>query len=765
MRIKKRDGTFQAFDDKKVQRAMLAAFHEVMPDSIPNVGPLVGEVFKRISGDLPEVETVQDIVEKVLMEKYPDVAKAYILYRAKRNELRVERRKPDPLALADYIHEAKYARHDERLKRRETYEETVARVAQMHVNKFPEYESLIRDSFELVNKKLVLPSMRSMQFGGEAAEVNNARIYNCCFTHCDRIRVFQESIYLLLCGCGVGASVQWRHVDRLPPIRFIDRTRVHHFAVPDTIEGWADAIGELFQCYFVSGAYFEPCYAGIRDEGRVLRTSGGKAPGHLPLKTAIEAIRALLDKAQGRKLRPVECFDIFSFEALAVLAGGIRRSSLIMLFSPEDTEMMYSKVSGNFMPASASNPGVNAQREMANISAMFLRDKVQHHEFKRIIELSQACFGEPGFYFTDDLDYGTNPCGEIGLNPVLTVTPLSAMALGKGKVEPGNGVRIVDAMSANPMVKISGFAFCNLCEINGAICTTASTFYEACNAASLIGTLQAAYTDFPYLGPVSELIAQRDSLLGVGICGMMDNPNICFDPAVLRKGAELVRNTNIRVAGMIGIPPSQRSTCVKPGGTAPLELGGVSSGITPQHARRFFRRVTANKNEPPAIYFRKFNPHMVDVKPNGDWSLIFPCEVPETAITVKDQLALDFIEKVFTVYENWIVPGTIPGGGDSPGLTHNVSCTVTIRDNEMEDVVETIWKNRRRIAAMSFVPLIFDKMFSFMPREAISTPADEAKWNYLLANYVPVPWDEMVEDSGNVNHGISPACSGDKCEL
>lgn len=789
MRIKKRDGTTQQWDINKITKAILAAFHEVQPDSVPNITESLNRIYYLcvnkslltpvVEQDTVDIEFIQDAVETVLMRSYPEVAKAYIVYRAKRTEIREQRMTPDPMALGDYIHMAKYARHDDRLHRRETYEETVSRVCQMHLDKFPQHAEEIAKAFDFVHKKKILPSMRSMQFGGVAAEVNNARIYNCSFSHCDRIRVFQETIYLLLCGCGVGCSVQWRHVDRLPPVKFIDSTKVRHFAIPDTIEGWADAIGELFNCYYRTGDYFEPCYAGIRDEGELLRTSGGKAPGHLPLKTAIEAIRAVLDKAQGRKLRPVECFDIFSFEALAVLAGGIRRSSLIMLFSPEDTEMMYSKVPGNFQPSSKDHPGINSQREMANISAMFLRSRVTKEEFTRIIELSQLYYGEPGFYFTDDLDYGTNPCGEIGLNPILQLdlrySTEDMMKIQKWSLDPGEGCRMLNEYT----LAVSGFAFCNLCEINGAVCETPQDFYDACEQAAIIGTLQATYTQFPYLGDRSRLICERDALLGVGICGMMDNPGIFFDPLVLRAGVNLINNVNLQWSKKLGIRPSQRSTCVKPGGTAPLELGGVSSGITPQHARRFFRRVTANKNEPPAQYFRKYNPHMVEVKSNGDWSLIFPCEVPETAITVKEQLAADFIDKVFTVYENWIIPGTwaqgckvrvIEDGGVgipnySPRLTHNVSCSVTIRDGEMSEIVETIWENRHRIAAMSFVPLMLDKLFAYAPREAVSTPADEAKWNYLISNYVPVPWKKMVEDVGHVNLTMTPACSGDKCEI
>lgn len=555
---------------------------------------------------------------------------------------------------------------------------------------------------------------------------------NCSFTLIDRIRAFQEIFYLLLCGCGVGYSVQWRHVEKLPKLGIVNESDVRHFVIPDTIEGWADALGYLFQSY-LEGFYAEFSYHQIRPEGSPLKTSGGKAPGHLPLKRCIERVRRVLRNAQGRKLRPIECHDIICFIAEAVLAGGIRRSSLICLFSPEDTEMLYAKAKGQFDPVN----GINPQRVMANNSAIFLRDKVNWSDFERVLRIAAEGWGEPGFFFTNNLDYGCNPCGEIGLNPVIQ--------------------RLIEGA----IKKLTGISFCNLSEVNIAACATVEEFLLACRAAALIGTLQAAYTDFPYLGEITEEIAKQEALIGVGLTGMVDNPDLSTNTRVLRDGAQMVVKTNQEWARKLGINVAARCTTVKPSGTSSLWLGCVGSGIHPHHARRYFRRITANPLEPPAQYFKKVNPHAVEVKPDGDWALVFPVEAPSNAITVKEERAVDFLNRVFLTFENWIVPGTARPDS-SPGLTHNVSCTVTVREDELEEVQRTVWENRHRVAAMSFAPYSLDTIYPHAPREEVH---DEGRWNELISLWKPVDWSSFKEESDETNLGAVVACEGAACEI
>jgi len=735
------------------------AFCDERPDDIPNVRPIAQTAVKNVNFDtenIADIDAIQDSVEKALMEAgFHDIAKSYILYRHQRDEVRKTREKPDNMAMADYCHIAKYARYRPEDTRRELHHETVSRVEAMHIHRFPGLEEEIRAAMKFVYDRKVLPSMRSMQFAGDAMLRKNARCYNCTYSLVDRPRVFQEAFYLLLCGCGVGFSVQWHHVNKLPALKPIDKKNVKHFTIPDSIEGWADSLGELVQSY-IEGYYVEFNYSLIRPEGAKV-SSGGKAPGHIPLRDALENIRGVLDKAVGRQLRPIECHDIICFTADAVLAGGIRRSSLISLFSADDGEMMRAKAPENFRPSFGPNdPGLNRQRELANNSAVFVRGKTTKAQFSRLMELAQSCYGEPGFFFTNDPDYGTNPCGEIGLNPRITGAEYNEI------------IETFYGESGYPFIdddeQLSGFSFCNLCEVNVAALPEKEDFLAAVKAAAFIGTLQASFNRFPYLGVVTETIQRREALLGVGLTGMADNPTIAFDPFLQRKGAALAIEENKRVAALINIRPAARVTTVKPSGTASVVLGVVGSGVHPHHARRYFRRITAKPNEAPAQFFKKHNPHMIETKPNGDWSIVFPIEAPANAVTVKEEPAMDFLARVFSTYENWVKPGTA-NASLSPGLSHNVSCTVTVRDNEVENVIEEVWENRFRVAAMSFAPLTLDKLYPFAPREEVTTPEDEDKWNRLIRGYNHVDWTKFHELNDMTAPQAEVACGGGSCEI
>jgi ribonucleoside-diphosphate reductase alpha chain len=734
MRVLKRDNkTVEQFHLAEIRKALLMSFSAV--GNVPDTSPIERAITRRLHGLVKDIVTVDDILDAVeheLMDSgYLNVAKRFILYREQRNQDRAARLVPDPLAISDYTHVAKYARYQKRLRRRETYLETVTRVKQMHKEKFAylgeDFAKRIDTSFDAVYRKAVLPSMRSMQFGGLAIEKTNARLYNCCFTHVSAIDSFSKIFYLLLCGCGVGYSVQYRHVEKLPILKTIDRRKVEHHIIEDSIEGWGDAVNALMKAFFESGVWVEFAYYKIRDEGAELVTSGGKAPGHIPLREGLEAVRSILLRAQGRSLTPIECHDMLCFLSLAVLSGGIRRSAMIALFSPEDGEMVYSKAKSNYDVVK----GINNQRQMANNSAIFLRNTMSEDElFRRIIKVADENWGDPGFLFVNNLDHGTNPCGEIGLDPVLD----GAVAV--------------------------GFAFCNLTSINCAMFETPNDFYKAAEHAAFIGTLQASYTDFPYLGQVTEAIARRDALLGVSLNGMMDCPIISADPKNQRIAAAVVNRINAEVAGLIGIKAAARTTAVKPEGTSSLELGCIGSGAHEHHAPRYLRRVTGNINEPPVIEFMRVNPHMIEHKPNGDVALVFPVQTRAGAKCLGDTTALEFVEMVMSTYENWVKTGTVRGE-----LTHSVSCTVTLREGEREGVIDYIWENRHRIAAMTFVPYSLDKLYPFAPREAITTPEDETYWNRLISGYRPIDWANFFEEEDMTKLTEVPACSGPVCEI
>lgn len=1075
--VRKRDGvTSQAFDVEKIVDAIRKAWVEVEGGE-PKPGVLRGVAFKvaRVLGsEEVEVEKIQDAVETALMASGRfAVAKAYILYRQKRAEARRARRALDPRAIADYIHASKYARYQPSLLRREVYDETVARVEAMHQRKFagvPGMRDEILWAFGLVRDKRVLPSMRSMQFGGEAIAANNNRIYSCAFTLVDRVRAFAEAMFLLLSGCGVGYSVQFEHVGKLPRLGYVDEKRVVHHVIADTIEGWADAVDALMRSY-VDGTYVEFSYHLIRAAGSPLRTSGGRAPGHVKLKTALEAIRRVLHGAQGRKLRPIECHRVMCHAAGAVLSGGIRRSALIALFSPDDGEMMVCKT-GDWWKEDKE-----PYFAYANNSVALLRHETKEAQFKRVFEMIRE-FGEPGFVFLEQSHYGTNPCvppgtrvltreGYVAIEtrvgqpttiwngltwhmvvprvtgynqPIVRVrlsdgTSLDCtdchewcVALGKwsrdhteervraidleegdtlmrydmpiveggvdmsnayahgfwcadgtvedagrktamlygikrglivrmereGSVERASddtergrtrvvfpismpdkfhvphgaslksrlewlaglldgdgtvvrnprsmglqlssvnigflretrlllttlgvqakvaemsegGVRslpdgrgskaeyltqpcyrlLINATDTHRLVRsglrtsrldlsgaesppqrdarrfvtvtsverlapapvvycfteesnhtgtfegivtgqcaeigldpvlrvddyptnspvraatsiegrgcATGWAFCNLCEINAARLTSFEDFVEAARAATLIGTLQAAYTDFPYLGPVSEAIAQRDALLGIGMTGMLDAPHVSCNPEYQRAIAERVKEWNADYAARIGIRPAARTTCVKPSGTTSLELGSVGSGHHAHHARRYVRRVTADEYETVFQAFKAANPHMCVRKPDGKYVIEFPVQAPDGAILKKDMTAIAFLEMVRSTQQNWVLPGT-DDSGRSPGLNHNVSNTVNVAPHEWGQVADYLWEHRDSFTGVSLLPE--DPVLPFMPFEAVTNDDQERRFNELVAKYEPIDYLAIVEAEDGTDLTGEVACAG-----
>ena len=709
-------------------------------------------------GVAPSVEAIQDIVEMMIAGAgHFDVAKGYVLYRAKKSEARIA--KHGVSGISDYIAMSKYARYREDLGRRELWPEAAKRVFDMHRNRFAAQLDLeafgldrtlgqLIDSAEAaVRDRRALPSMRSMQFGGDAIEVNNARMYNCTFGHIDHVRKFSQALWLLLSGTGVGFSVQKQHVSRLEPFPLrasVEELPVRHFSIPDTIEGWSDAMQELVTSYY-EHTYVEFDFSQIRAKGAVLRTSGGRAPGHQPLKKALEKIRAVLDLIPGRKMRPIEAYDILMYAASAVISGGIRRSATIALFSADDDEMVNAKT-GEWWKH-------NPQRQHSNNSAMLVRGDATKDEFMSLFNAVRQ-FGEPGFYFTENADYGANPCVEIGLAPSLVVDePTVAKLRAYGYTEK---VAVGDT--------ISGWQHCNLTTINGRMCETPEKFYELCGVAATIGTLQAAYTEMSYLGPVTRVINERESLLGVSICGILERPDVLLNPAVLRKGAETCVMTNRAVAETIGISPAARVTCVKPEGTASLLLG-TASGIHPHHAKRYFRRVQAARTEPVYNFFKAWNPQMTEVygmKADTTDVITFPIEAPEGAILKKDINAIDFLEMVKLVQENWVVPGTAHEKYN-PGLRHNVSNTVTVKPNEWESVADFIWDNRAYFTGVSILPASGDKDYQQAPNEEVTTPADITKWNTLT--YEPVDYSLMSEAADYTALKETVACAGGSCDL
>jgi ribonucleoside-diphosphate reductase alpha chain len=666
--------------------------------------------------------------------------------------------------LAEYVRVSKYALHIG--QRRETWPEQVDRVFDMHATRYGEeaIESVraqVDHAYGMMLDMMALGSQRILQFGGTPVLRRNQRVYNCTVSHCNRPRFFQEAFHLLLCGCGVGFSVQRHHVARLPRVVAPQGPSVV-FQIPDTIEGWADAFGVLLSSYFVRDQPF-PEYAGrrvtfdaslVRPKGAPI-SSGSKAPGPAPLLRALESARLLLDRVvgtlgevigirtisdelsvpmigQGRDaLRPIDAFDLVMFAADAVLSGGVRRSATIALFSADDIEMIEAKAADRWWD-------FEPQRKRANISAVLLRQSTDFATFSGLVARTKG-WGEPGFIFTDDLELVCNPCVEIGMWPCLEVNAPAprpeanpwavqlALAVEHG-LFPGSasGVEV-----RNGTARLPGWQMCNLTTMNGSACVTPELFFGACRAAATLGTLQAGYTTFEYLGHITEAIVRKEALLGVSVTGMMDQPDVLFDPAVLEAGAAIVKAVNEEVALALGINPAARTTCVKPEGKSSLILDTLAAGIHPWHSKRGIRHVRASILEAPFQHLKAVNPHAVfelgPSDPNRDNTQViaFPFEAPDGALTANEVTARDLLERVILVRRHWVEPGTRPERCVRPWLRHNVSNTITVQPDEWDEVTRFIFDNRDDFAGVAMLPASGDKFYDLAPNVAVHTPDEQ----------------------------------------
>lgn len=881
--------------------------------------------------------------------------------------------------LSEFVFKSHYAQLNSDTKKPETWTEANSRVMKMHRQKYADIKNIdseLQFVEDMLVKKRVLGSQRALQFAGKPILEKNARIYNCAATYIDRPAAFSHVTWLLLCGVGVGFSVQKHHISKLPTIRKPTGDEAEKiFIIPDTIEGWADACAVLLSTVFERDQQFPEYFAKnvrfdfslIRPEGSKISCITGKAPGPEPLRKSLEKIKALISDLKTPKFEPIEAYDILMFMADAVLAGGVRRSATLTIFSEDDDAMMNAKT-GNWFQT-------RPERARSNNSVMYLRNSLTEQKLWRACKKMQE-FGEPGVILSDSLEAIFNPCvpGDTwittdrgrrqvydlvgkpftalvdgkkhdcktgfvrtGTKPIFTVktveglqvsatanhkfltttgdswVPLGDLKIGakirvhdhtgffapeatlrsyhgwlvgigarlgnwgrgkwnldfigldseqlklvsdyyleltgfdsfdavldsyvridgtltsklkkapidflKGflsgwledglddktlllgtrsfeeqhtfqrllllfgvktlavknevalylpptsvtilekaigvqgvhkfnslkelatswvgsgprevtieKITPAGvkdvydcsvaGVHAFDAngfyvhncvevgLSAYDEKGNSGFETCNLSEINMKKVHTEADFYEACRAAAIVGTLQAGYTDFPYLGSVTENIIRREALLGVSMTGMMDRPDIAFNPRILRVGAAIVRRTNKALALKLGIRPSARTTCIKPAGSTSCILG-TASGIHPHHATHYFRRVQVNKLEPSLAHFEKANPEAVE---ESVWStskkdkvITFCCEVPQTALTKLDVKDLSLLEKVKLVQQNWVVPGKDPDLCVLPWLSHNVSNTINVSPDNWKNVMQYVLENKHSFAGLSFL--------------------------------------------------------------
>ena len=600
----------------------------------------------------------------------------------------------------------KYSKYVPEKKRRETWEELVTRNKEMHQLKFPQLKDEIEETYKLVYDKKVLPSMRSLQFAGKPIELNNARIFNCSFLPLDDWRAFSEIMFLLLSGCGVGYSVQKHHIENLPEIKI--PTKHKRYLVGDSIEGWADAVRMLCKAYFTGAPLPTFDFRDIRAKGAQLITVGGKAPGPEPLKECLFNLQKVFErKKNGEKLTSVEAHDMACHIADAVLSGGIRRAALISLFNLDDEDMLTCKF-GDWWEE-------NPQRGRANNSAVVLRHKITEEEFFKLwkkIELSGS--GEPGIYFSNDKDWGTNPCCEIALRP---------------------------------------FQFCNLCEVNVSNVESQEDLNARVKAGAFIGTLQAAYTDFHYLREICQKTTEKEALLGVGMTGIGSGAILNYD---LKKAADLAKEENARVADIIKVNKASRVTTVKPSGTSSLVLG-TASGIHAWHNDYYIRRIRVGKNEAIYSYLAINHPELVEddfFKPTIQAVISVPQKAPEGSI-LRTENVIDMLERTKKFNVQWVKKGHRKGAN-----TNNVSATVSIQEGEWEAVGNWMWENRETFNGLSVLPY-FGGTYVQAPFEDIT----KEKFDEMAQHLHNIDLSQIIEFSDDTALMDQAACAGGACEI
>ncbi len=700
--------------------------------------------------------------------------------------------------IGNFVFASKYARYDEKHHRRETWYEAVKRVEKMHLKKYAwlAQEDLdeITWAFDQVREKHIVPSMRSMQFGGKPIEVQNTRMFNCAVRHIDSIRSFSEIFFLLMCGTGVGVGLNKKFLGRLPDlVEKSDRTgTILTYVVEDSIEGWADSVEALLSCYLKNNAYtgrkivFD--YSKIRPKGAPIKTGGGKAPGHEGLKQSLKRIKDLLDyiienKGQ-RQLSTMNAYDIVMHMSDAVLSGGVRRSATIAIFQQDDNLMLnaktnfkvlrkigfestqnkkgetiwegrvvidstYGGIEGRKYEVSLTDYEYNEmlckdkvinwrhiepQRARSNNSVLLMRDKITPEFFHSVVDKIKQ-YGEPGFVFADDEKFLVNPCAEVGFIPVTD-----------------DGV--------------CGVQFCNLVSINGKHVTDLQKFKDYAKAATIIGTLQAGYTNFKYLSKTAKQLTDDEALLGVSVTGIMENPSVILNQDIQTVVANYTKEINACWSKKIGVKQAARITLVKPEGTTSLMLG-TSSGIHPHHAKKYFRRIQCNKEDNVYNHFKAYNPHAIEPSvwsaTKTDDVITFPLTVSDQAIVKENLNALQHLKIILDTQKHWVLNGETKT--NTKKIHHNVSCTIIVDEPEWEDVIKYIYEHREFFTAVSFIPKMGDKIYKQAPNEAITTPEDENAFAQLQNNWKRVEYTKMIEEDDVTELQKEVACAGGVCEL
>lgn len=600
--------------------------------------------------------------------------------------------------IGDYIFVSKYARTVH--SKKETWDQSIDRVMEMHWKHLADDMTISDSSLDDLSKEMsfaeklyrnqvILGAQRALQYGGNTLLKHHARNYNCAGSYANRISFFQELMYLLLCGSGTGYSVQKVHVNQLPKMKGVDMSKQTTYVIDDSIEGWSHAVNALIESHYFGLPEVVFDSSRVRPKGAFI-TGGFRAPGPEPLMKCLSKMGKVLGKIRGRKATPFEVHRLACLIADAVISGGIRRSALLCQFDADDREMLTCKTGGWFSEF--------PELARANNSAIILPSTPK--EVYENIFSSIKQFGEPGIIFSFHPDIVYNPCVEVSGYPQIEIN---------GEIQ-------------------YGWFFCNLTEINGSKIKTKEEFFDACRGASVLGTIQASYTSFKVLTKASRLIAERDALIGVGITGMCENPEILFNPEIQDEGARLVQKTNVKMSRIIGINPAARCTVVKPSGNSSQLLGCTSSGIHKFPFKRFIRNIQAANTEQALRYVKEINPMMV--KPSVydkevESVISFPVELDDNVLTSEYSSAVDFLEMVKMTKAHWIENGTnfdhqfYKKHPKFAKMRMNVSNTCMVKDDEWDEVKEYVWNNRDVFSGISFLPKGGDLLYPQAPYTSV----------------------------------------------
>jgi len=623
-----------------------------------------------------------------------------------------------PSIYQDFIHISRYARFNDELGRRETWDETVDRYIRFFQEKTNNNKKVPWEELrEAILGLEVMPSMRCLMTAGPALEKDQVAGYNCSYVAIDNTKAFDEIMYILMCGTGVGFSVESKYTNKLPEVPEELHDTDTTVVIADSKIGWASAYREIISLLY-SGKIPKWDVSKVRPAGERLKTFGGRASGPEPLVDLIKFTLNIFQKARGRKLTTLECHDIVCKIADIVVCGGVRRSALISLTDLNDDQLRHAK-SGDWWAH-------NGQRALANISAVYDKQVDMDTFMNEWHALYMSKSGERGIFSRaaskavamkngrrdPNHEFGTNPCSEIILRP---------------------------------------FEFCNLSEIVVRANDDVESLKRKARLATIIGTLQSTLTDFRYINKKWKNNCDEERLLGVSLTGICDSKLLNKPSQKLADALDAIRlhcvETNKEFADALGIPVSAAITCVKPSGTV-SQLVDSASGIHPRYAQFYIRRVRADMKDPLATFMiDKGYKAEEDFYSKSNWVFSFPMKAPKNSVTRNDMTAIEQLELWKIYQDHW--------------CEHKPSITVYVGDDEWMEVGAWVYKNISVLSGVSFLPRD-NGSYRQAPYEEI----DEAKYNELLGlQNVDINWVEFMEETDTTTSAKELACTAGACEI